>query len=686
MGGLGFLFASALLALPLAALPVLLHLLFRRKSPVVPFSTLRFVKASLQRTAARRRLQRWLLLAARMLLLALLIAAAAQPVRRVAADWGSGGEITAVIVLDTSFSMLLRQDQVEQLTRAGDAVYDLLGRELADARVAILRGKPDPTTERFRPASAWLSDWTPPLPQPSPLPLVDRINAAIALLEREPAGMKWLIVCTDGQAREFPRPLLNLPGIRVLWLDLRPATPRSAGIVGVKIDPPRPIAGVGVDAVVELSGRVGDSRAVSVSLRRPDGAPLYESPTQVARFGESGRASVRFAVTLGSERWQVLRASLAAEDELAWDNQRDLLVEIPPRQPTHFEEVADLRQASRFVRLALDPSEGRSSSWPIELRTTPRGDERAVVRIWTDWPVEATLRSLRDFAREGGVVVLMLRPGIELGFRSLDEARKQLLLELLPSTPTDEPGDRSHRLVASLGGGDLLGDLLDAQFDPGSVIVRRFVPFAPGGIARPLLSITPVTPWPGAGASMLLGVRPVGSGRVHTLSTVPDPRFTNLATHPLFLPMLVRLVMVAPDAGAAQNVEIGEAVGLGPGAPRQAVELTLQGPGGQLQVVRRSPTGQFELPGGEEVGLYRWRDHGEVVGMSNVAYPSGEAELAYRRTSELLPVDANAIVGSSLDELRASMATRNQPLPRWSSLVAVVLALLCVESLLASRR
>ena len=69
----GFDLAILLWTLPLAGLPVLLHLLFRRKSPVVLFSTLRFIKSSQQRTAARKRVQRWLLLACRMLLLALLI-------------------------------------------------------------------------------------------------------------------------------------------------------------------------------------------------------------------------------------------------------------------------------------------------------------------------------------------------------------------------------------------------------------------------------------------------------------------------------------------------------------------------------------------------------------------------------------------------------------------------------------
>src|SRR4051812_40834392 len=127
MFGLNFLFAAAFFALPLASAPLLLHLLFKRKSKTVLFSTLRFVRQSIQQTAARRRLQRWMLLACRMLLLALLIWAIAQPVKRLQASWTAGARSTvAAIVVDTTFSMQLKDADVSLLNRADRAVQDLL--------------------------------------------------------------------------------------------------------------------------------------------------------------------------------------------------------------------------------------------------------------------------------------------------------------------------------------------------------------------------------------------------------------------------------------------------------------------------------------------------------------------------------------------------------------------------------
>src|SRR5687767_9256884 len=117
MFGLEFLFSAALWALPLAGLPVLLHLLFRRRSPVMQFSTVRFIKSSIQHTAARKRVQRWLLLACRALLIALLVWALAQPAKMLASGWaGAGKSIVAAVIVDTSYSMQLQDAQRQQQT------------------------------------------------------------------------------------------------------------------------------------------------------------------------------------------------------------------------------------------------------------------------------------------------------------------------------------------------------------------------------------------------------------------------------------------------------------------------------------------------------------------------------------------------------------------------------------------
>ena len=237
MLGLDFLFFGALFALPIAGLPVLLHLMNRRKSPIVEFPTLRFIRSSMQKTAARRKVQKWLLLAARVLMLLVLILAAAQPARQIASSWLGGGQIIAAVVVDTSYSMLYRNGQQTLLDTADQSISDLLRNELSGARVAIYRSLPDPKSETLKPASDILTNWMPLQAQPSPQPLSDRIGTAMRMLDAQQGSQKWLIVLTDTQNTEFPRPMSDWDKGKQIVIDLHPAVARSAGVVSVAIDP-----------------------------------------------------------------------------------------------------------------------------------------------------------------------------------------------------------------------------------------------------------------------------------------------------------------------------------------------------------------------------------------------------------------------------------------------------------------
>ena len=426
MFGLDFLFAAALWALPLAGLPVLLHMLFRRRSPIVPFSTLRFIKASIQQTAARRRIQRWLLLACRVLLLLLLIGASAQPVRILASGWlGQGESAVAVIVVDTSYSMQLKQGQVRLLDAADDAVGQLLRGPLSASWVCVFRSLPADPVERLEPAATVLSQWTPLQPQPSPRPLADRCAAAIDLLARQPAGQKWLIVLSDMQSREFPQPLPVLADERVVLFDLHPEKPSSNGIASLRTEPQQPIPGVGTQVAVEVTGRSGDAPFVNIEIARPDRQKLKTLANQQATFESGGRSRLRVAMPEGLplERWLVLSAQLQRDDDLDWDNRRTQLIELPPRQSVTFVVAPSQPAASHFLRLALDPWEGKEPAWPLEVHDAPdlTGREQAAVMILSDWPEPAEVRKLSDFAQGGGVLILFLQPGIETG---LGETRR----------------------------------------------------------------------------------------------------------------------------------------------------------------------------------------------------------------------------------------------------------------------
>lgn len=691
-----FLFATALLALPLAALPVLLHLLFRRKSPVVLFPTLRFVKIAVQHTAARRKIQRWLLLACRVLLLLLLVLAIAQPARQLASAWaGTGQSAAAVIVVDTSYSMLLQQDgKTTLLDRADAMIQELLRDQLKNARVAILRSLPPASqnAEPFREVGAIQKDWTGLKPQPNPLPLARRIETATEMLTADPASQKWLFIITDLQSREFSQPIQTPPEVKTVLLDLHPDEARSAGITSVKLEPEDPLPGIGSEAVVEVAGRAGDSRAVTLSVAKAEEPEkiLVKRPAQVASFDSGGRSQVRFPVRLPAERFLLVKGTLQAPDALPWDNERTQLVEVPPRRAVTLLEQSPQLPANKFLRLALDASEGTQKEWPLMLTrgASLTGKEAVAAINLTQWPDAAEAKRLADFVRGGGTLIVFLQPGLEESFKSADGAAKQSMLELLPASPGSTPNSGgAYRAGLATMNDPLMKGLTDKKFDIGGIIVRRFVPLTEieGRDVAAILNLSEVNPRAGSRTYPLLARRKLGSGMVYTLATLPQPLYTNLPTHPLFLPLVVRMSLRAAGRHEARNVELGSPLVLANSELSGVNELEIETSAHERSIVKASAAHEFIFEGAATPGVYVWRDGTKEVAMSNVQLPSGEADLTYRDAKTILTPTDTHLIARSLADLKELLARASEPEPEWGLPIAIVMLLLCLEALMGSK-
>lgn len=125
-----FLNPFLLVALAAAAIPLLLHLLNLRKLRTVEFSSLRFLK-ELQKTRVRRlKLKQILLLLLRIGLVVFAVLAFARPALQGTAGLpGAHAAATAVILVDNSFSMDVRDERGSRFRQAQDAalqVVDLL--------------------------------------------------------------------------------------------------------------------------------------------------------------------------------------------------------------------------------------------------------------------------------------------------------------------------------------------------------------------------------------------------------------------------------------------------------------------------------------------------------------------------------------------------------------------------------
>jgi hypothetical protein len=123
---MGFVQASMLAALAAVALPIIAHLIFRRRSRPVDLGTLRFLKVAVRRDTRRRRLKRWALLAMRVGCVVLLVLMFARPYH--AQTIGGGDAGLTVVLIDRSASMDRKRD--------GERLVDRALREKIPAAVA----------------------------------------------------------------------------------------------------------------------------------------------------------------------------------------------------------------------------------------------------------------------------------------------------------------------------------------------------------------------------------------------------------------------------------------------------------------------------------------------------------------------------------------------------------------------
>ena len=141
------LFLAAVLA---GAIPVVLHMIHNKKAAEVPFSTLRFLRVSVQRTRRRKYLDDVTLLLLRGALVLIAIGLARPTLTGLLALHGQGSTLAVAIVLDNSGSMALLDNgrlRVDTARQAAEQILDSL--HPGDA-VALLLTNGPPAPEQGR--------------------------------------------------------------------------------------------------------------------------------------------------------------------------------------------------------------------------------------------------------------------------------------------------------------------------------------------------------------------------------------------------------------------------------------------------------------------------------------------------------------------------------------------------------
>ena len=324
MGGLTFTHLALLGGLTALAIPILIHLLFRRPVRQMRFSTLEFFLEKREEAARRRRIRHWLLLVTRCLILLLVVVAFARPYSR---QRGQAAKIKRdiVLVLDRSASMQVEDRWSKAQAKAQSFLRDL---GFEDRAALVEASVPVKVLSPFAPVSKVQTALRTLSPGFGAADLAQGLTEAVRMLQKaEPDRRSSIVIISDfqrtgaGATNE-----IRLPNRIDLTLD--PVGEESTPNIAI------------VDLSLETDGRLG------IKCRRfGEGAPALVS-AEVLADGQcftncllTTTSTATQAVTLPAlgPGWHTIETRVAAQpggnpeklDLLPADNRRWLALKVP---------------------------------------------------------------------------------------------------------------------------------------------------------------------------------------------------------------------------------------------------------------------------------------------------------------------------------------------------------------------
>ena len=199
-----FLNPFILFGLAAAAIPILIHLLNKRKLRTIEFSTLSFLKELQKNTMRRITLRQWLLLLLRTLIIIFLVLAFSRPaLKGNFGAIGSHAKSTLVILLDNTASMNLQNEKGKFLAQAQTEALEIISlmQENDDAFFLRLSDLPETTTKESTHDNKKLQALIQETTISNNRRTIDEgLRIAAELLKQSKNFNKEVYVITDGQA------------------------------------------------------------------------------------------------------------------------------------------------------------------------------------------------------------------------------------------------------------------------------------------------------------------------------------------------------------------------------------------------------------------------------------------------------------------------------------------------------
>ena len=569
LAAISFLSPLFLIAALALAIPLIIHLLERQRVQQIPFSTLRFLRLSAEKTAHKRRLRNLLLLLFRMAVVVFLAIGLSRPLVRSAGSLFGQKASAVVLVLDNSPSMALADGGEVRFERARRLALKLLdGLHEGDQVAVLLTGGPGRQQEMVyhdvANAERLIEEARVSL---SAADLPAAIRQARTVLAQAELTARELYVFTDlqqsgwssrgktqHQADDEGHPADDQsPRPPTVLVDVHRQRPVNLSLEQVSVHATVPAVGMPRTIVGRI--RNGSDVAEEAQVKLSIAGQLIEQSSPV-RLAPGQTHTVTFTYIPHQAGIQEGRLRLIGDDASDVDNQRSFVLETFSAVRVALVSLKSStastgRNAAYYVKQALETSSPGSAAVevaplePLLLSREPLGSYSTVICADIAPPGTKALAALRDYVSAGGTLLWICGPNNDPATLAEQDESGELFpgqfrfVDVL-SKSSDSAGTARHW----------------ADLDVGNPILKPLA--APASL---FLSVTVerylrLTPQENAAMHVLARLdngdpamvsHPIGQGTVYTLTTGAQPQWTTLPLRPIFLPLLNRLVLRATD-------------------------------------------------------------------------------------------------------------------------------------------
>ncbi len=722
---MSFLSAAYLLALPLIAVPIAIHLYRGRQRDVILWGAMQFLASAVTKGRRMERLEELLLMLLRLGAVAALVFALARPMIR--SSWlGNQTDKQVVLILDNSLSMSREIDGASPGGRMKDQATELVDSLTASDGVQILltAGGEWATTDDVAADAGGRARLGEIVADAEPTcgraDLLGCVQAAVHLESTDELESRRIVVFTDSQAENWQ---LGAAGAwKQLAADLASAkVPTTVEVVdcGLEADHVDNLAVTKVEAA-ELLIQPDDPLALTAEVQNLGDEPSTASRVEWLVDGKAveesrlaalrPHASARVAAKLRFEKPGVKNVTCRIDraDQVPLDQENSLVVEVADRLPVLLVQsprsAGEAVTAGELFSAALGYKGGEAQAWhsvyqpevipAAALATQPLAPYRAVVINDVPELDRQALERLDAFVRSGGGLWLAVGESSDpamfrrdwysdgAGLAPLALDKLEVVAKADDAAATIHPPSRDHPATAQLAN--------TTQLDIDEARLREY-----WTLARPAADQEAVSPLLESGSGQPLVVENfVGAGRVLVQAFPLGLEWGNVPLLKAYVVMVHDwLTFLAAPTTSRYNLEPGALVIASPPADVQDATAELVTPRGRAIPLSASDAefapvfrySQTMLPGTYRV---RFKEGGETVGELpyQVARDASESDLALLSADERTKLAESFGVhfGQSPAPVAGAPVSRPRREPIWGVLLAALVVLLAAEFLLAN--